>query len=91
MEKLWAFTGTEYRSLRKTSEYFQKFFGISPTHQPIKNWQIIRTGNRIENIEANYSGYYYCDEQFIKLNGKRNYRLTLYCHILNITVAEEIA
>jgi len=49
------------------------------------------SGNMIENIEADYSGYYCCDEQFIKLNGKRNYRLTLYGHILNIAVTERIA
>jgi len=47
MEKVWAFTGTGYRSLRKTSEDFQKFFGISPPQQPIKNWQTIWPGNRI--------------------------------------------
>jgi len=31
MEKLGVFIGTGYRSLRKTSEDFQTFFGISPT------------------------------------------------------------
>jgi len=90
MEKLEAFTGTGYLSMRKTSKDFQKFFGISPLHQFIKNRYTIGPGNRIENIEAYYSGYYCCDEHFINLNGKRNYRLTLYGHILNIAVAEGI-
>jgi len=58
-------------------------------HQPIKNGHTIGPGNRIENIEAGYSGYYCCDEQSIKLNGKRNYILTLYNHILNIVVVVE--
>jgi len=41
MEKLEAFTGTGYLSMRKTSKDFQTFFGISPPHQFIKNWQTI--------------------------------------------------
>lgn len=71
MEKLEAFIGTGYRSLRKTAEDFQTFLGVPPSHQSIKNWQVIEPGNRIENIKTNYSGYYCCDEQFIKLNGQK--------------------
>lgn len=47
--------------------------------------------NRIENIETDYSGYYSYDEQWIKLNAIRHYRLTLYDYILNIPIAEEIS
>ena len=40
-----------------------------------RNWQSTELGNQIENIEADYSGYYSCDEQWIRLNGQGHYRL----------------
>ncbi len=44
----------------------------------------------LENEKFDYSGYYLYDEQFLRLNGIRHYRLTLYDAILNIPVAERI-
>jgi transposase-like protein len=81
---------TGYRSLRKIVEDFQTFFGVSPSHQSIKNWLTNKAKNRIQNISNIYSGYYCYDEQYLKINGERKYRLTLYDTILNIPVAEEI-
>ena len=40
----------------------------------------------INNEEFEYSGYYLYDEQFLRLNGVRHYRLTLFDAILNIPV-----
>ena len=44
----------------------------------------------IKNTERFYSGYYTYDEQFLRINGQRMYRLTLYDQIRNIPVAEQI-
>ncbi|MBU4536189.1 MAG: hypothetical protein KKF16_10380 [Euryarchaeota archaeon] len=89
-DKLKSFIETGYRSLRKTATDFQTFLGVSPSFTSIRNWQTKKLKNRIENIDADYSGYYCYDEQWIKLNGQRHYRLTLYDYILNIPVTEEI-
>ncbi|MEN4006583.1 MAG: hypothetical protein PQ975_00375 [Methanobacterium sp.] len=89
-DKLKSLIKTGYRSLRKTVVDFETFLGVSPSYTSIKNWQITDVENIIENIEADYSGYYSYDEQWIKLDAQRYYRLTLYDYILNIPVAEEI-
>ncbi len=44
----------------------------------------------IKNTERFYSGYYTYDEQFLRINGHRMYRLTLYDQIRNIPIAEQI-
>lgn len=90
-DKLKSFMETGYRSLRKAAADFQTFFGVAPSHTSIRNWQTNKLGNRIKNIDADYSGYYTYDEQWIKLNSLRHFRLTLYDYILNIPVAEEIS
>ncbi|MEN4005995.1 MAG: hypothetical protein PQ964_01325 [Methanobacteriaceae archaeon] len=90
-DKIKAFIKTGYRSLRKAAADFQTFFDIQASHTSIRNWQTTKLGNRIENIGVGYSGYYSYDEQWIKLDGLRHYRLTLYDYILNIPVADEIS
>lgn len=89
-DKLEKLIQTGYRSLRKLGEDFQTFFGNTPSHQSIKNWQTTETENRITNQTEAYSGYYSYDEQYLRINGERNYRLTLYDTKLNIPLAEEI-
>ncbi|MBE6507931.1 MAG: transposase [Methanobrevibacter sp.] len=79
-----------YQSLRKISKYFQIFLGIRISHQTIKNWSNQNHEETITNEEFEYSGYYLYDEQFLRLNGVRHYRLTLYDAILNIPVSERI-
>ena len=44
----------------------------------------------ISNEKFEYSGYYLYDEQFLRLNGTRHYRLTLFDAILNIPVTKRI-
>lgn len=87
-DKLESLIQTGYRSLRKLGEYFQTFFGNSPSHTTIKKWQTIEVEKRITKTITVYSGYYAYCEQYIRLNGKRHYRLTLYDTILNIPIAE---
>lgn len=79
-----------YQSLRKISKYFEIFLGISVSHQTIKNWTNKNHEEKIENNKYDYSGYYLYDEQFLRLNGVRHYRLTLFDSVLNIPVAEKI-
>ena len=80
----------EYQSLRKISKYFQIFLGIRISHQTIRNWSNKNHEETITNKEFEYSGYYLYDEQFLRLNGVRHYRLTLYDAILNVPVSERI-
>ena len=79
-----------YQSLRKMGKYFQIFLGIRISHQTIRNWSNQNHEETITNEEFEYSGYYLCDEQFLRLNGVRYYRLTLYDAILNVPVSERI-
>lgn len=88
--KLRSFIETGYRSLRKIQSDFQNFLGNSPSHQTIKNWLTINNKNMIKNTKRFYSGYYTYDEQFLRINGQRMYRLTLYDQIRNIPIAEQI-
>ena len=79
-----------YQSLRKISKYFQIFLGIRISHQTIRNWSNQNHEETITNEEFEYSGYYLYDEQFLRLNEVRHYRLTLYDAILNVPVSERI-
>ena len=79
-----------YQSLRKISKYFQIFLGIRISHQTIRNWSNQNHEETIHNEKFEYSGYYLYDEQFLRLNGVRHYRLTLYDAILNVPVSERI-
>ena len=79
-----------YQSLRKISKYFQIFLGIRISHQTIRNWSNQNHEETIANEEFEYSGYYLYDEQFLRLNGVRHYRLTLYDAILNVPISERI-
>jgi transposase-like protein len=90
-EKLDLLIKTGYRSLRKACEDFQNFFNVLPSHQTIQNWLRIEQENMIKNVNSPYSGYYCYDEQYVKIKGTWMYRLTLYDHILNIPLAEQIA
>jgi transposase-like protein len=90
MDKLINLIKTGYRSLRNAAEDLLNFFGVKLSYQTIYNWLQTTTKNQIRNIEANYSGYYCYDEQFVKINGVWMYRLKLYDHILNIPVNEKI-
>lgn len=44
----------------------------------------------ISNEKFEYSDYYLYNEQFLRLNGTRRYRLTLFDVILNIPVTKRI-
>ena len=90
MDKIPGIMKIRYQLLHKISKYFEIFLGIRISHQTIKNWSNQNHEETIINKEFEYSGYYLYDEQFLRLNGVRHYRLTLYDAILNIPVSERI-
>ena len=79
-----------YNSLRKIKAYFNIFLNIEISHTTINNWLKIDENLLIINDKAKYSGYYLYDEQFLKLNGKRHYRLTLFDSVYEIPISEKI-
>lgn len=81
---------TGYCSFRHLQKIFSSLYDCSPSHQTIYNW--IRKSNKEVTSEATkeYSGYYCYDEQYLKLNGRRFYRLSLIDSIFNKPVEEMI-
>ena len=90
MDKIPGIMKIGYQSLRKISKYFEIFLKIHVSHQTIKNWSNKNQKETINNEEFEYSGYYSYDEQFLRLNGVRHYRLTLFDAILNVPILERI-
>ena len=90
MDKIPGIMKIGYQSLRKISKYFEIFLGIRISHQTIKNWSDKNHEESISNEKFEYSGYYLYDEQFLRCNGTRYYRLTLFDEILNIPISEQI-
>ena len=90
MDKIPEIMKIECQSLRKISKYFEIFLKIHVSHQTIKNWSNKNHKETINNEEFEYSGYYSYDEQFLRLNGVRHYRLTLFDAILNVPVSKRI-
>ncbi len=89
-----AIGGIGYRSSRKTAEELRIFLGTSPSHQTIDRWRkssMAVNETSIENKTPSYSGYYCYDEEYIRIDGKKCYRLTLYDSVFNIPVSEEIS
>ena len=75
--------------MRKIKAYFKIFLNIDVSHTTIKNWLKIDENTLIINEKAKYSGYYLYDEQFLRLNGKRHYRLTIYDSVNEIPISEK--
>lgn len=82
---------TGYCSFRHIEKLFQSIYGRSPTHQTIYNWIEELSSKPIAEVVSNNSGYYCYDEQYLRINGKRYYRLSLIDSILNKPIEEEIA
>jgi transcription elongation factor Elf1 len=80
-----------YVSARKAAKNYAIYWDYSPSHQTIKN--MIKKGDtkRIMNSIDVFSGYYSYDEEYLRLNGEKAYRLTLFDTIFNYPVAEEIS
>jgi len=80
---------TGYNSFRHLKKIIRSFFNDSPSHQTIYNW-IYEMNPKPEAAQPKLSGYYCYDEQYLKINGKRSYRINLIDSILNKPVEESI-
>ena len=76
-------------SLKNVCKSFQKFFGISISHQTIENWLFVDE-NILEFDLGRCSGYYVFDVEWVKINGKWKYRHTLLDSVSNCIVADAI-
>jgi len=80
----------ESQSLRKMAKNLKIHCNISISHQTISDIINISINDEIRNEIPVYSGYYSYDEQFIRTEGKRKYRLLLHDYIFDIPIAEKI-
>ncbi len=80
---------TGYNSFRHLKKIIRSFYNDSPSHQTIYNW-IYEMNPELEAIQPNLSGYYCYDEQYLKINGKKSYRINLIDSILGKPVKESI-
>lgn len=74
-----------YSSLSELQLQVFANYGLLPSRQAIWNWI------RDETVELEYSGYYCYDEEYLRIDGERCYRLTLFDHLSNMVVEEGIA
>lgn len=97
-EKIKSIIEIGYVSLRNIAKYLEITCDIKISHQTISNILAEESENEqkiidfeIKNPEAEYSGYYTYDEQYLQINGIKHFRLTLYDVLYNIPLAEKIA
>lgn len=78
-------------TLRKIRDFFDWLAGIRPSHETIRQW-IDEIGERFKKNKGTTkgSGIYSYDEQYLKVGGKKCYRLCLKDVITNETVNERI-
>jgi len=83
-------------SLRDMVDDIKTFLNLDISHQTIKNWlkidenKIIQKRNRIQLKFTELSGFYVVDEQFVNIDGKRKYRVTIHDIFYKTPIAEEI-
>jgi IS1 family transposase len=77
-------------SLEAIQDISTVHYGVCPSDQQIHNWQTEETAEIVENDLPVYSGIYTYDEQYLTINGRRAYRLTLYDELMRAPVAESI-
>jgi len=83
-------------SLRKIAKDIKNFLNIDISHQSIKNFLKIdenlvkKEGSRIVRKFNQLSGYLTIDEEYIYINGKKKYRVSLHDRFIKGPIAEEI-
>jgi len=80
---------TGYCSFRHLENIFLSIYENVPSHQTIYNW-IGEVNSKPISKDSKFSGFYCYDEQYLRINGHRFYRLSVIDSILNKPVAEEI-
>jgi hypothetical protein len=76
-------------SLERLQDICTGHFSVRPSDQQVHNWIAEDTGEIVENDLPLYSGIYTYDEQFLWIDGKREYRLILYDDLMGAPVAEQ--
>lgn len=82
-----AFTGA---SLERLQDICTVHFAVRPSDEQIRNWITEDTGEIVANDLPTYSGIYTYDEQYLRIDGKRAYRLLLYDDLMGAPVAEQV-
>ena len=85
-----AFTDTSLERLQDTTTVY---YGVRPSDQQIHSWitETAQTGEIVANDLPVYSGIYTYDEQYLRIDGERVYRLTVYNDLMQAPVAEQLA
>jgi hypothetical protein len=77
-------------SLERLQDICTIHFGVRPSDEQIRNWITEDTGEIVANDLPTYSGIYTYDEQYLRIDGKRAYRLLLYDDLMGAPVAEQV-
>jgi len=78
-------------TLRKIRDFFEWLVDIRPSHETIRQWiNEIGSEYRKDKRKTKGSGIYSYDEQYLKVSGKKSYRLCLKDVVTNETVNERI-
>jgi len=80
-------------SLEQLQDVCTVHAGVRPSDQQIHNWitETAQTGEIVANDLPVYSGIYTYDEQYLRIDGTRVYRLTIYDDLMQAPVAEYLA
>lgn len=68
------------------------YFGVTPSLQRLHDWRTVSTRKLVTNELPShlYSGFYAYDEQYLRVAGKRAYRLLVYDTQRRVPVAEQL-
>ena len=78
-------------SLEALQDICTVHFGLRPSDQQLSNWTTEDTREIVENDLPQYSGVYTYDEQYLRIDGERAYRFTLYDDLMDAPVGERVA
>jgi hypothetical protein len=77
-------------SLERLQDICTVHFSVRPSDEQIRHWITEDTGEIVANDLPTYSGIYTYDEQYLRIDGKRAYRLLLYDDLMGAPVAEQV-
>jgi len=78
-------------SLENRQDALTIHYNVRPSDQQIHNWCTEQTAEIVANDLPVTSGVFTYDEQYLRIDGSRAYRLTVYDKLLRAPVAETIA
>jgi len=81
--------GLFFGSVRNVAYRIKQDTGVNVSQQTIENW-ILDHKSQNKALNNRYSGYYIFDVEWIKIQGKWNYRFTLFDSKQNTVVADDI-